>query len=887
MQFNTLKKLTIPAAVAVFTASGVFAQTSPAPVPQVQFSVQTTDGGGAQRQVLAGKNSQGPYTLEWRNVKEQSEQVRVDGLVYRRGFDYQIDYALGAITFLAPVSSRAQIEVQYDLAPGAQKATAQAVGTVAVDTPLISQGGTKLNMIGAYTPSADRKKSANTLLGFSGSVDQGKGLAMSGAFATDVTGAQDAKSSERMGFKFDTKASNKTTEWTTSVLHTGQQFAGAGAWGAKADTDQFSTELKFNPSSAMSAAMGYKSGSVEGKGTGSRYMTLALTPSAAIKTSLGYMQSMEPGKDILARTFAIGFTPNQLMSAQFNMSEGTLNGADNNVRNLALAMTPIKGVTAGMNWTNTETGTTAKEVTTTKLGFSQGKAALSFDQIVDSTDAAGNRTGVVTTVGKLNIGDDWMRLTGDRNTKITDTAAATVVEGANKYQLSLVSRDKRFNVTLLNEGVDKYQETQAGQAGVMNQRYLLTANATSPGLNNTLIAERLANRSLNPAGDTDVGSLKLALISVRTSPKLTTTLAAERTTTVTEAPTSRVSVEAQRAQFVTQRNDGMVALAHHERVVTAVDGAPDLTEAEKTVLELVSSQKQALTFKGNMTMSRINEKEMQEMGVRVETATALPFKISTGYTEKRGDLAPGERASDIKVTAQAAKNLSVEGLASTKNVGNDSFLQHEARVVAQPAEGIQLSGSMAQVGKNSDVGYTRLLSALVQPNKQLAVKADHKLRMKTGTQSLETAGVMMSFTPNPLLSFSGSFIYNPENDKGVVQRVSTSEYRLTANNGHGFALTGAMNEKQDTNTRVKARGLDLGMAWKLSPFSELVTGRNEQAALGANDYNQISYRLGYRSAINNGLNITFEVYQTRISRPETLGGDDSWSEFRLRLTSKW
>jgi len=62
-----------------------------------------------------GDGTQGPYRLEFSPVVIYSERVYVDGLLYKRGDDYTIDYQAGTISFLKKtIDRKSAIQVYYD-----------------------------------------------------------------------------------------------------------------------------------------------------------------------------------------------------------------------------------------------------------------------------------------------------------------------------------------------------------------------------------------------------------------------------------------------------------------------------------------------------------------------------------------------------------------------------------------------------------------------------------------------------------------------------------------------------------------------------------------------------------------------------------------------------
>jgi hypothetical protein len=64
------------------------------------------------------RSSQQGYYLGQMDILEDSEQVKVDGILMAKGRDYSIDYETGQITFLRPPGPDQVVTVEYSFAPG-------------------------------------------------------------------------------------------------------------------------------------------------------------------------------------------------------------------------------------------------------------------------------------------------------------------------------------------------------------------------------------------------------------------------------------------------------------------------------------------------------------------------------------------------------------------------------------------------------------------------------------------------------------------------------------------------------------------------------------------------------------------------------------------------
>ncbi len=101
------------------------------------------------------KSSQQGYFLGRTDILENSEQVKVDGILQKRGSDYSIDYGTGQITFVKAPGPDQVITVDYSFAPG--------VGQVQ---------RTLLGFSSSYNPSANFSLSSSMLYESRGAAEQ-------------------------------------------------------------------------------------------------------------------------------------------------------------------------------------------------------------------------------------------------------------------------------------------------------------------------------------------------------------------------------------------------------------------------------------------------------------------------------------------------------------------------------------------------------------------------------------------------------------------------------------------------------------------------------------------------------------------------------------------
>ena len=100
------------------------------------------------------KSSQQGYFIGRYNLLENSEQVKVDGILNKRGVDYNLDYETGQLTFSRPPGPEQVITVDYSFAPGAGQVQRTLMG-----------------LSTSYSPSTDLSLSSSILVESRGAQD--------------------------------------------------------------------------------------------------------------------------------------------------------------------------------------------------------------------------------------------------------------------------------------------------------------------------------------------------------------------------------------------------------------------------------------------------------------------------------------------------------------------------------------------------------------------------------------------------------------------------------------------------------------------------------------------------------------------------------------------
>jgi hypothetical protein len=118
--------------------------------------------GGAKYFKVYGDGTQGPYALQAAPVVIDSERVSVDGVVQKRGDDYNVDYNAGTVTFIKKtIDPKSVLEIYYDFRQTLYEHATYGLRLTAKPAPTVKIGATYLDDSDSLTGAAEIRASSS------------------------------------------------------------------------------------------------------------------------------------------------------------------------------------------------------------------------------------------------------------------------------------------------------------------------------------------------------------------------------------------------------------------------------------------------------------------------------------------------------------------------------------------------------------------------------------------------------------------------------------------------------------------------------------------------------------------------------------------------------
>ncbi len=939
------KQLKIASLMTLITASCMlsvhsFAQTNANELMNINMM------NGASRIVdrVTGRNSSGPYVLNYVPIVEKTERITINGQSMLRDIDYKIEYATGMVAFMRPITTNENVVISYDRAAGAKKNE----GTISVPVEqLITQGRSgKLNLVGNFTSKGGANSIGYGALGVATELKGASGFNFSGTVLSSASGAENSGDTTAMklasGFKVG------FAEVSGELLQTGSEFKSSNLFGVGQGTDVRKLAMKLNPSSAVSAVLGLTQDQSNGADKETRNYGLAFNPNQTVAMGFNRTEAQDGSNtqttdqttlNLKGKTTSLAYTSTQGSNTNGTVTENT---------NTALGYT-TKNTEASFGQTTVNDGKTIVETNTSKLQQKFAFGALNYN----STLTDKNGTMLENTASSLNMNvfnsnvtlghnyvDDGKNEVDTRTgslqyklkngqfdyaTSLVNKNGVDLENSKGQLALSLPNTALQLINTIVDDGnirtdtqtsiigynnkgskldvVQSFIDKNGVSLETRNVAYSLTGQNTIYGLAHSINDDGAIRTLTNQGSLAWTGKNQNAYVQqiFQSSSVLdaATTLTrynlngkfgsfgAEQTLVTRDALDNGNSITNN------MKLTGVFDLGKHA-VLTALRQSNnddymsrnDLdNNVVKSAFELATKKDERLAVKSAYTVDEVNDKSMITKSMQIQTDTSKSLGLKTTYTQKTGDLTTEEVSQEVGVVAKPTKDLQLEIGAGTKHVGSAEMLSQSALVSAQLSKTTNITGSIQTSGANSKYTTTQLLKASIAPISGIEFTGFQKMRKATGQDLPDTLNLSLKISSGKSLSFTGSYINYPEDATGKVLLTETSQATLSADL-KCVVLSGTYGLNKNIQTLEMSRKTGLNFEFRLDKDSVLNGGYSLLEAGGKYNNDQATYKLAFKTPISKSADMQLSVLMSKYEGTFPENTNPEQQEINFKISSK-
>lgn len=317
-----------------------------------------------------------------------------------------------------------------------------------------------------------------------------------------------------------------------------------------------------------------------------------------------------------------------------------------------------------------------------------------------------------------------------------------------------------------------------------------------------------------------------------------------------------------------------------------VEGSQCASERSTASLGVTTSPMKSVQLSTGIRYDEIGDKQQTELRLGLEAKPSSTYRLLGSYVEKWGELGDRVTASNVRVFSSPNRLLQVETGASLETVGEQGTLKQDVQLALQPWQGIRLeTGLQGQYAAERE-GYIRTLKAQLAPKRSLRLEASHRLRLQEGNVPPETWAVALSLTPSPSISLMGSYTRNPEDNKGNIKQQEQADVKLQAQMS-ALTLQGSLGVRRDLLSNTSLTLADVVLTYRLSPLMQVLGGYRLNRQQTIRELAAHTYRLGYRYAFSDVLNVSLEGSVTTYQRDRIFQPNQTEYEARFRLGVKF
>lgn len=304
-------------------------------------------------------------------------------------------------------------------------------------------------------------------------------------------------------------------------------------------------------------------------------------------------------------------------------------------------------------------------------------------------------------------------------------------------------------------------------------------------------------------------------------------------------------------------------------------------------LRVISTPVSALRLELGMSGRRMDRPgDEWARGVKLSTTAVSRTSIGIDWSQKDSELSGAEEFGGIRVETKPTETVRLTGALSERETTEDRVVSKEAGVQVQPFSHTTVGGAYREITGNSGMSSrVSEVSATTKPSDFIQLAGAYKARETAGQDDLDSLNVSLQLDTGGFLKFTGGYITNPEDKKGVVQRMNSQTIGLRTDFGR-LKLTGAYTMNDQYIAGIRGETTEIGMDLRLSDSSMLTTGYTLDEMREASIRETTIYTLGFSRRVGNRLNLYVGGKRTAYEN-EAMFGMQSEYEAEARLGLKF
>jgi len=305
-------------------------------------------------------------------------------------------------------------------------------------------------------------------------------------------------------------------------------------------------------------------------------------------------------------------------------------------------------------------------------------------------------------------------------------------------------------------------------------------------------------------------------------------------------------------------------------------------QTTKTAMKVMSNPLDRVDLTADFSYLNVEAGGQRTAGIRVATQPINQMKLEGSYYGKQEDQGCDEQHRSVKLEAQPSHYLKLLAGLGEKEVDAQLQTTKEAAVEITPSSRLKMASSVKEYNDGLSTMTVRDYSGALKPTDYLEVSGAYKERENHLAERLESKSLRLALGQPKAFRLTGQYAYNPEDNKGNVQRLSSAALGLELKIGI-LGITGGYSENEEYLAGNMRTDKELGLNFPLFGNGKFQTGYKLSETITAAKQSTETFSIGYNHDLGSRFNLSISGEFIRVNNESLIPGEEYKATAKLGM----
>jgi hypothetical protein len=273
--------------------------------------------------------------------------------------------------------------------------------------------------------------------------------------------------------------------------------------------------------------------------------------------------------------------------------------------------------------------------------------------------------------------------------------------------------------------------------------------------------------------------------------------------------------------------------------------------------------------------------------VKLSTTALRNMVVRVDWADRESEILGPEEVSRLHVEMSPASMVKLTAGIGQKDTGNAQELSKEARVEVSPFTNMKVGGGYKEVETNGLLtSRVTDVSASTKPVSFLELSGAYKSRTMLDQDDLDSLNLALSLDTGRLLKFTGAYMTNPEDCRGIIRRANSQSVGIKTDFGK-LKLKGSLTTIDEYLAGRSSQASEFALDYRFSSDSLLMTSYSMAENMDASMIQTSIYTLGYTYQVASRMHIYLGGRMTTYEQNQMALRDKTEYEAEARVGIKF